>query len=133
MDNLTLLLHIPVLSLQLIINGLLIGGIFALSAFGLALVWGVMNVINVAQGEFVMLGGYIVWALFKVGVNPVLGIPLAAVIMSLVVVVLYRLAIFRVVGHDFFISILATFGLRILIPQLLNHVFVTDLNASLMA
>src|SRR3546814_1581477 len=126
MDNLTLLLHIPVLSLQLIINGLLIGGIFALSAFGLALVWGVMNVINVAQGEFVMLGGYIVWALFQVGVNPVLGIPLAAVIMYLVGVVLYRLAIFRVVGHDFFISILATFGLSILIQQLLNQVFGAD-------
>ncbi|HEY9573039.1 MAG TPA: branched-chain amino acid ABC transporter permease [Pusillimonas sp.] len=126
MDNLNLLLHIPVLNLQLIINGLLIGGIFALSAYGLALVWGVMNVINVAQGEFVMLGGYIVWALFQVGVNPVLGIPLAAVIMYLVGVVLYRLAIFRVVGHDFFISILATFGLSILIQQLLNQVFGAD-------
>src|SRR3546814_4127872 len=85
-----------------------------------------MNVINVAQGEFVMLGGYIVWALFQVGVNPVLGIPLAAVIMYLVGVVLYRLAIFRVVGHDFFISILETFGLSILIQQLLNQVFGAD-------
>src|SRR3546814_1695690 len=69
---------------------------------------------------------YIVCALFQVGVIPVLGIPLAAVIMYLVGVLLYRLAIFRVVGHDFFISILATFGLSILIQQLLNQVFGAD-------
>lgn len=126
MDNLALLLQIPVLNLQLIINGLLIGGIFALAAYGLALVWGVMNVINVAQGELVMLGGYLVWGLFQIGVNPLFGIPIATVVMYVVGIVLYRLAIFRVVGHDFFISILATFGLSILIQQLLNQIFGAD-------
>ena len=45
----------PPLSLQLLINGLLVGIVFALAAYGMALVWGVMNVINIAQGDFVVL------------------------------------------------------------------------------
>lgn len=123
MTDINLLLQIPVLNLQLIINGLLVGAIFALAAYGMALVWGVMDVINVAQGEFVMLGGYLVWYLFQLGVSPLFGIPAAVVVMYFVGVLLYRLVIFRVVQHDFFISILATFGLSILIQQLLNQVF----------
>lgn len=123
MNNLDLLLQIPVLNLQLIINGLLVGAIFALAAYGMALVWGVMNIINIAQGEFVMVGGYIVWYLFQLGVNPIFGIPIAAIAMYLVGVALYRTIIFRVAGGDFFISILATFGLSILIQQLLNQIF----------
>ncbi len=48
------------LNIQLLLDGLFIGAIFALAAYGLALVWGVMNVKNLAQGDFVMMGGYIV-------------------------------------------------------------------------
>ena len=51
----------PIFTLQLLIDGLLIGAIFALAAYGMALVWGVMNIINIAQGEFVMLGGYVAY------------------------------------------------------------------------
>ena len=49
----------PLLNVQLLLDGLLIGAIFALAAYGFALVWGVMNVINIAQGEFVIIGGYV--------------------------------------------------------------------------
>ena len=58
MENVRILLQAPALSLQLVADGILIGGIFALSAYGMALVWGVMGLINVSQGELVMLGGY---------------------------------------------------------------------------
>lgn len=126
MTNLNLLLQLPVLNLQLIINGLLVGGIFALAAYGMALVWGVMDVINVAQGELVMVGGYLVWYLFQLGVSPLFGIPIAVIVMYFVGVAMYRLVIFRIVDQDFFISILATFGLSILIQQLLNQVFGAD-------
>ena len=57
LSNLALLYEAPILSVQLIIDGILIGAILALAAYGMALVWGVMNIINIAQGEFVMLGG----------------------------------------------------------------------------
>jgi len=55
MANLSLLFDAPVLNLQLLVDGILVGAIFALVAYGMALVWGVMNLINVAQGEFVLL------------------------------------------------------------------------------
>ena len=58
-DNLSLLGLAPLLNLQLLIDGLLIGSIFALAAYGLALVWGVMNIKNLAQGDFVIMGGYL--------------------------------------------------------------------------
>src|SRR5699024_1156353 len=117
------LLQIPVLNLQLIINGLLVGATFALAAYGMALVWGVMDVINIAQGELVMAGGYLVWYLFQLGLTPVLGIPVAMVVMYFVGVAMYRVAIFRIVNREFFISILATFGFSILIQQILNQIF----------
>ena len=57
LDNLNLLILAPLLNVQLLLDGLFIGAIFALAAYGLALVWGVMNVKNLAQGDFVMMGG----------------------------------------------------------------------------
>ena len=57
LDNITLLTIAPLLNVQLLLDGLFIGAIFVLAAYGLALVWGVMNVKNLAQGDFVMMGG----------------------------------------------------------------------------
>src|SRR5690606_23395493 len=113
-------------NLQLVVNGLLVGALFALVAYGLALVWGVMNVINIAQGDLVMVGGYLVWQLFQYGISPALGIPVAAFVMYFVGVAIYRLVIAGIVDKDFFITILATFGISILIQQLLNQIFGAD-------
>ena len=126
MGNLTLLFHQPVLNLQLLIDGILVGAIFAFVAYGMALVWGVMNIVNVAQGEFVVLGGYAVFFLARAGVYPLLAVPAAAILIAIVAWALYRLVIFRVVDKDLFISILATFGLSILIQQLANQLFGSD-------
>jgi len=65
LDNVLILFQAPVFSVDLIVNGMLIGAIFMLAAYGMALVWGVMNVINVAQGEFVMLGGSSRWVFHR--------------------------------------------------------------------
>lgn len=120
MDNLTLLYQAPPLALQLLIDGLLIGAVFALAAYGLALVWGVMNIINVCQGEFVMLGGYVALYVARAGLSPFLGIPAAMIVLFIVGLLAYRLVIFRIVERDLFISLLATFGLSILLGQLMN-------------
>ncbi|HEY3459803.1 MAG TPA: branched-chain amino acid ABC transporter permease, partial [Casimicrobiaceae bacterium] len=79
MSNLEVLASAPILVVQLVVNGILVGAIFALVAYGMALVWGVMNIINVAQGELVMVGGYIVFYLDGAGIHPWLGIPIAAI------------------------------------------------------
>jgi len=120
MDNLALLIQAPSLAVQLLIDGVLIGAVFALAAYGLALVWGVMNIINVCQGEFVMLGGYVALYIARAGLNPFLGIPAAMIVLFIVGWLAYRLVIFRIVERDLFISLLATFGLSILLGQLMN-------------
>jgi len=126
MSNIQLLFDAPILLVQLIVDGMLVGSIFALAAYGMALVWGVMNVINIAQGEFVMIGGYVAYVLYSLGIHPLLGVPAAAIVLFLLGWAIYRLVIFRVVDRDLFISLLATFGLSILIQQLLNQIFTSD-------
>ncbi len=126
MDGLQILFSAPIFSLQLIIDGILIGSIFALAAYGMALVWGVMKIINFAQGEFVILGGFIVYTLHKAGLNLFLCVPLAVVALYIVGWILYHLIIVRIVEKDLFISILATFGIAILMQQLMNQLFGAD-------
>ncbi len=123
MDNLRILLQAPVFNLQLIADGVLVGSVFALAAFGMALVWGVTNIINVAQGDLVMLGGYVAVYTAEAGYPPLLAVPLAFAALYLFGWLLYRVVIFRVVGRDAFISVLATFGLSILLQQLANAFF----------
>jgi branched-chain amino acid transport system permease protein len=124
LDNVSVLVLAPILNLQLLLDGLFIGAIFALIAYGLALVWGVMNVKNLAQGDFVIMGGYIAWWMFKVlHIHPILGLPVAFVLMFGFGWLIYFLIIKRVVYRDMFTSLLATFGLAIVLQQLLNHVF----------
>jgi branched-chain amino acid transport system permease protein len=123
MENLRLLFAAPPLAVQLLLDGILIGAIFALAAYGMALVWGVMGIINVAQGEYVMLGGYAAYYLYRAGIHPLFGIPVAAVALFVLGWLLYRIVIFRIVDKDLFISILATYGLSILLQQLANVFF----------
>lgn len=87
--NIQLLLDFPIVNLKIIIDGVMIGALFALAAYGLALVWGVMNVKNLAQGDFVIAGGYVAWWLAGVGVHPFLGIVAAFIVMALIGGALY--------------------------------------------
>ena len=116
----------PILIVQASLDGILLGVLFALVAYGMALQWGVMNIINVAQGELVILGGYIAYFLYISGIHPAFGIIISPIIMYFVGVGMYKVVIFRVVDRDLFISILATFGISILAQQLMNTVFGAD-------
>lgn len=123
-----LLLQSLPLSVQLLLDGLLVGAIFALAAYGMALVWGVMNIINVSQGELVILGGYVAWWLTTtLDVHPLLSLPVAGAVLFVVGWVLYRTVVFRLIDRDLFVSLLATFGLSIVLQQVMNQVFGADL------
>lgn len=111
---------------QALLNGVVIGALFALVAYGMALVWGVMKIINVVQGEFVILGGYVAYFLFTQGIHPMWGLPLAGGLLFVLGGGLYYAVIRHVVGRDIFISILAAFGLSILLQQLMNQFFGAD-------
>lgn len=123
LDNISLLIQAPLLNVQLLLDGLFIGAIFALAAYGLALVWGVMNVKNLAQGDFVMMGGYIAWFMTTYGIHPFYGLPVAIVLMFGFGWVVYITIISRIIDSDLFTSLLATFGLALVISQLLNLAF----------
>lgn len=122
-DNTQLLFDAPLLTVQLLLDGVLIGAIFAMAAYGMALVWGVTNIINIVQGEFVMLGGFVTYQVVQWGINPFLGIPIAAAVLFAVGYLTYRTVIFRVANQDLFISLLATFGLSILFQQIMNQIW----------
>ena len=121
-----LIFQAPILMVQASLDGILLGILFALIAYGMALQWGVMNIINIAQGELVIVGGYIAYFMYKAGVHPGFGIIVSPIIMYFVGWGLYKLVINKVVDRDLFISILATFGISILTQQLMNFIFGSD-------
>jgi branched-chain amino acid transport system permease protein len=126
LSNITILTAAPILNIGLLVDGLMIGAIFALAAYGLALVWGVMNVKNLAQGDFIMLGGYVAWNLGRHDINPLFGVPVAFCFLWCVGWVVYRLVVSKVIQRDLFTSLLATFGVAICIQQTLNLIFGPD-------
>ena len=130
LDNIQLLINAPWLTAQALVNGLVIGALFALAAYGMALVWGVMKIINIAQGEFVILGGYVAFFLYQQNIHPLWGVPTAAVLLFLLGWLLYRLIIWRIINRDLFTSILATFGISIMIQQLMNLFFGADVQVA---
>lgn len=130
LDNLLLLFQAPELALQLLVDGLLVGAIYCLPAYGMALVWGVMNVINIAQGEFVMLGGYVALYLYWAGVHPLWGVLVAPPLLFALGWIIYRAVIMRIVDRDLFVSILATFGISIFLQQISNQLFSADVQSA---
>lgn len=123
LDNLQILLSQPVFNLQLLLNGLSVGAVFALIAYGLGLVWGVTAIKNLAQGDLVMLGGFLSFELARHGVHPIVSLVPVCAIMFGFGWILYKLVIRRVIQLDLFTSLLATFGLAITLQQALNLVF----------
>jgi branched-chain amino acid transport system permease protein len=126
LENISILTAAPAINLGLLIDGLLVGSIFAVAAYGLALVWGVMNVKNLAQGDFIMLGGYIAWSLGRHDIHPLFGVPLAFVLLWGIGWVIYQLVVRKVITRDLFTTLLATFGVAICIQQSLNLIFGPD-------
>lgn len=129
LSNISLLFEFPVVNLKIVIDGIMIGALFVLVAYGLALVWGVMNVKNLAQGDLVISGGYVSWWLVEQGFPALLGVPVAFIVMWGIGWVAYKLVISRVIERDLFTSLLATFGLAIMMAQILNLMFGPDTQA----
>ena len=101
---------------QVIVGGLLLGAVYALFSSGLTLIWGMMNIVNFAHGDFVMLGMYVafvVWTLF--GVGPFLGAPIAALVLATLGIIVYFGLIRSVMKGPMLAQILGTFGLALLL------------------
>jgi branched-subunit amino acid ABC-type transport system permease component len=116
---------------QAIANGLLIGAIYGLAALGLTLVWGIMDVVNLAHGEFVLFGAYLTFVLFsqrgaEAGLNPLLSLLVVIPAGLLLGTFLYRFLLQRVVGRPALTTLLLTFGLSILFNNVLLNWFGPD-------
>ncbi len=101
---------------QVIVGGLLLGAVYALFSSGLTLIWGMMNIVNFAHGDFVMLGMYVafmVWKLF--GGGPLAGAPAAALVLATLGVIVYFGLIRSIMKGPMLAQILGTFGLALLL------------------
>jgi branched-chain amino acid transport system permease protein len=106
---------------QAVVLGLLIGGVYALMASGLTLIFGVLGIVNVAQGAFLVLAAMLTWWLWhSTGIDPLLAAVLLTPVMFGFGWLLYRTAIVRVRGMPPSMSVLLTFGLALTIEGLLN-------------
>jgi len=123
LDMIQLLFAMPILNVGLILEGVFVGAVFALSAYGLALVWGVMNIKNLAQGDFVIMGGYMAFALNMANIPLFIILPLVIGAMFVYGWLVYVLMIRRILDQDMFVSLLATSGLSLLMQQVMNRIF----------
>ena len=116
--------------LQATVYGLLQGGLLALVAVGFSLVWGVMNVINLAHGAFVVVGAYIAWKLNQTaGVDPFLGMLASAAFLFAAGYLIQRFLINLVVNAPIWMTLLLTFGLSLLVVNALIILFSGDFRA----
>lgn len=110
-----------------IVQGILLGGLYALFAAGLSLVFGIMRLVNLAHGDLIVLGSYVIlFVVSAFGVNPFLAAALAAPVMFLLGWVLQKLVLNRTLGEDILPPLLVTFGLSIVIQNGLLEGFSAD-------
>jgi branched-chain amino acid transport system permease protein len=110
--------------LQALTSGILLGGFYAVMVLGFSVIWGVMGVINLAHGEFLMIGAYFAWFLFRqFGIDPFLSLIIVIPVMFLVGYALQKVLINRVVERPHLISLLVTFGLSIALANLFKLIF----------
>lgn len=118
------------LFLQDLVNGILAGGILAVVALGFSLVWGIMNIINLAHGAFIMLGAYITYSLFTgLHVDPFASIPIAFAVMFAFGYVLQRGVINYVARAPVLTTFLLTFGLALLLANVALLIWTGDARA----
>ena len=112
---------------QLVILGLLAGGVYVAVGVGFGLVWGVLNIVNLAHGALVIIGGYITWQLFTaLHLDPFLTLPVDAVALFVLGYGLQRGVINRIIRAPLLFTFLLTFGLNLVLVNVLLLIFGSD-------
>jgi branched-chain amino acid transport system permease protein len=118
------------LVLQAIIDGVLVGGFYALMAGGLTLVFGVMDIVNFAQGILVVLGAYLSYALYAhLNIDPFLGLLITIPVMFVVGIVVYWTMIKPIKRERVIMSLLTMFAVGTVVEGILDYVFTSNLVA----
>ncbi len=115
---------------QVLINWLLLGSLYAAVALGFSLVWGIMNIVNLAHGAFIIVGAYTAfWIYTQLHIDPYLGIPLTMAVLFGIGWIVQYVAINRVIRAPLLVTFLLTFGLNLLIADLVQQFFSSDLRS----
>lgn len=113
--------------LDTLIQGLLLGGLYALFAAGLSLVFGIMRLVNLAHGDLIVLGAYLILGIgTALGLNPFVAALIALPLMFLLGWLLQTVLLNRVLGDDILPPLLVTFGLSVVIQNALLEQFTAD-------
>lgn len=113
--------------LQAIVNGILFGSVYAMIGIGFSLVWGVMNIVNLAHGSFIMIGAYLSFTLYAAyRIDPFLSIPLVMAALFVLAYGIQYYLINRVVRGPSFVTLTFTFGLQILIANVCLLIWTAD-------
>jgi branched-chain amino acid transport system permease protein len=113
--------------LNAVIQGLLLGGLYALFATGLSLIFGVMRLVNIAHGDLIVLAAFLALVVtHSLGLHPLLGLVIVVPVMAGIGYVLQRFLLDRTLGRDILPPLLVTFGLSVIIQNLLLELFSAD-------
>ena len=115
---------------QVLVNWLLLGSLYAAVALGFSLVWGIMNIVNLAHGAFIIVGAYTAfWLYIQLHIDPYIGIPLTMAVLFIIGWIVQYVAINRVIRAPLLVTFLLTFGLDLLIADLVQQLFSSDLRS----
>ncbi len=115
---------------QIFVNAVLLSGILALVALGFSLVWGIMNIVNLAHGAFIVLGAYVTFFLHEIlHVDPFLSIPFSMLALFTLGWAVQRGLVNQIIKAPLLATFLLTFGLELLIVNLINYFFKADLRS----
>src|SRR5947209_291994 len=115
---------------QALVNWLFLGSFYAAVALGFSLVWGIMNIVNLAHGAFIIVGAYVALVLFQqLHLDPFAAIPVSMLVLFVTGWIIQYVAINRVIRAPFLVTFMLTFGLDLLIADQLQQHFGTDLQS----
>jgi len=115
------------LAAQIVLNGILLGGLYGLMALGMGLVWGVLNIVNLAHGAFIMLGGYAVYYCYTgLGIDPFAALPIAMVGLFCLGYLVQRFVLSLIARAALLNTLLVTFGIDVVLTYLALFAFSAD-------
>ncbi len=113
--------------INVIVQGVLVGGLYAVFAAGLSLIFGIMRLVNIAHGDLIVLAAYLALvAVETLGIGPLTALLIVAPLMALIGYALQRLILNRALGDDLLPPLLVTFGLSVIIQNGLLEIFSAD-------
>src|SRR6266481_8630066 len=113
--------------INVVVQGVLLGGLYAMFAAGLSLIFGVMRLVNIAHGDLIVLAAYVALVTVQMlGINPIVSLVIVVPVMAIIGYTLQRGLLNRTLGDDLLPPLLVTFGLSVIIQNGLLELFTAD-------